>query len=102
MKKTVDFEIRFVYGKAVFNKNRRCSSVVEHVIGNDGVASPILASGTIKKRPEGRFLMVSGKDGLAKQVRNRSTGVVGARSLAKPTRRARRVKRARIRSQRHH
>ena len=25
---------------------RRCSSVVEHVIGNDGVASPILASGT--------------------------------------------------------
>lgn len=26
---------------------RRCSSVVEHVIGNDGVASPILASGTI-------------------------------------------------------
>ena len=28
---------------------RRCSSVVEHVIGNDGVASPILASGTIKK-----------------------------------------------------
>ena len=80
----------------------RCSSVVEHVIGNDGVASPILASGTIKKRPEGRFLMVSGKDGLAKQVRNRSTGVVGARSLAKPTRRARSVKRARIRSQRHH
>ncbi len=28
---------------------RRCSSVVEHVIGNDGVASPILASGTIFK-----------------------------------------------------
>ena len=26
---------------------RRCSSVVEHVIGNDGVASPILARGTI-------------------------------------------------------
>ena len=26
---------------------RRCSSVVEHVIGNDGVASPILASRTI-------------------------------------------------------
>lgn len=36
---------------------RRCSSVVEHVIGNDGVASPILASGTIyQKRPlEGVF-----------------------------------------------
>ena len=27
---------------------RRYSSVVEHVIGNDGVASPILASGTIR------------------------------------------------------
>ena len=26
----------------------RCSSVVEHVIGNDGVVSPILTSGTIK------------------------------------------------------
>ncbi len=50
----------------------RCSSVVEHVIGNDGVASPILASGTIKKRPKGRFLMVSGKDGLAKQVLKKS------------------------------
>ena len=25
----------------------RCSSVVEHVIGNDGVVSPILISGTI-------------------------------------------------------
>ena len=38
----------------------RCSSVVEHVIGNDGVASPILASGTIKKPSftEG-FLMVT-------------------------------------------
>ena len=37
---------------------RRCSSVVEHVIGNDGVASPILASGTIKtqERPLGAFL----------------------------------------------
>lgn len=41
---------------------RRCSSVVEHVIGNDGVASPILASGTIKKPSfmEG-FLMVIGR-----------------------------------------
>lgn len=30
----------------------RCSSVVEHVIGNDGVVSPILISGTNKtKRP---------------------------------------------------
>ena len=30
-------------------ENYRChySSVVEHVIGNDGVASPILANGTI-------------------------------------------------------
>ena len=28
-------------------KCRRCSSVVEHVIGNDGVESPILFSGTI-------------------------------------------------------
>ena len=39
---------------------RRCSSVVEHVIGNDGVASPILASGTIKKGLPLRrlFLMV--------------------------------------------
>ena len=38
---------------------RRCSSVVEHVIGNDGVASPILASGTIKKPPFVEvFLMV--------------------------------------------
>ena len=37
----------------------RCSSVVEHVIGNDGVASPILASGTIKKAPvKGAFFMV--------------------------------------------
>lgn len=38
---------------------RRCSSVVEHVIGNDGVASPILASGTIQNPSlaEG-FLMV--------------------------------------------
>ena len=25
----------------------RCSSVVEHVIGNDGVVSPILTGGTI-------------------------------------------------------
>ena len=31
-------------------KCRRCSSVVEHVIGNDGVVSPILISGTNKKR----------------------------------------------------
>lgn len=32
-------------------ENYRChySSVVEHVIGNDGVASPILANGTIFK-----------------------------------------------------
>ena len=29
----------------------RCSSVVEHVIGNDGVVSPILISGTINKKP---------------------------------------------------
>ncbi len=29
----------------------RCSSVVEHVIGNDGVVSPILISGTINKNP---------------------------------------------------
>ena len=28
----------------------RCSSVVEHVIGNDGVVSPILISGTINKK----------------------------------------------------
>ena len=28
----------------------RCSSVVEHVIGNDGVESPILFSGTINKK----------------------------------------------------
>lgn len=41
---------------------RRCSSVVEHVIGNDGVASPILASGTIKKAfLYGGFLMVIGR-----------------------------------------
>ena len=31
LKKTVDFEIWFVYGKAVFNQNRRCSFRVEHV-----------------------------------------------------------------------
>ena len=30
---------------------RRCSSVVEHVIGNDGVESPILFSGTNAKEP---------------------------------------------------
>ena len=37
----------------------RYSSVVEHVIGNDGVASPILASGTIKKASLAEaFLMV--------------------------------------------
>lgn len=36
----------------------RYSSVVEHVIGNDGVASPILASGTITKtHPYGGFLL---------------------------------------------
>lgn len=43
----------------------RCSSVVEHVIGNDGVASPILASGTIKKTSLVEvFLMGAGKNSL--------------------------------------
>ena len=37
----------------------RYSSVVEHVIGNDGVVSPILTSGTIKKASlKEVFLMV--------------------------------------------
>lgn len=37
----------------------RYSSVVEHVIGNDGVVSPILTSGTIKKSSLAEvFLMV--------------------------------------------
>ena len=37
----------------------RYSSVVEHVIGNDGVVSPILTSGTIKKASAREaFLMV--------------------------------------------
>ena len=40
----LDFFLKGVY---VSFRCRRCSSVVEHVIGNDGVASPILASGTI-------------------------------------------------------
>ena len=40
----LDFLKNAVY---VTSRCRRCSSVVEHVIGNDGVASPILASGTI-------------------------------------------------------
>ncbi len=39
----------FAKGVYVSFRCRRCSSVVEHVIGNDGVASPILASGTIFK-----------------------------------------------------
>lgn len=43
-KLTLDFFYNAVY---VSFRCRRCSSVVEHVIGNDGVASPILASGTI-------------------------------------------------------
>ena len=30
-------------------RNAGIAQLVEHVIGNDGVASPILASGTIKK-----------------------------------------------------
>ena len=34
-------------------KCRRCSSVVEHVIGNDGVVSPILISGTNKTKKTG-------------------------------------------------
>lgn len=42
----LDFFLKGVY---VSFRCRRCSSVVEHVIGNDGVASPILASGTIFK-----------------------------------------------------
>ena len=35
----------------MYGKENLCrySSVVEHVIGNDGVVSPILTSGTIKK-----------------------------------------------------
>ena len=38
----------------------RCSSVVEHVIGNDGVVSPILISGTINKKAslKGAFLLM--------------------------------------------
>ena len=38
----------------------RCSSVVEHVIGNDGVVSPILISGTINKKAslKGAFLLI--------------------------------------------
>ena len=38
----------------------RCSSVVEHVIGNDGVVSPILISGTINKKASlrGAFLLM--------------------------------------------
>ena len=35
-------------------KIRRCSSVVEHVIGNDGVVSPILISGTSNKKKSTR------------------------------------------------
>ncbi len=49
----------FAKGVYVSFRCRRCSSVVEHVIGNDGVASPILASGTIKKASfREAFLMV--------------------------------------------
>ena len=42
----LDFFLKGVY---VSFRCRSCSSVVEHVIGNDGVASPILASGTSLK-----------------------------------------------------
>lgn len=53
---------------------RRCSSVVEHVIGNDGVASPILASGTIKKASlkEAFFMVVVERT----ELRSKSDGAV--------------------------
>ena len=63
----LDFFAKDVY---VSFRCRRCSSVVEHVIGNDGVASPILASGTIKKASfrEAFLMVIVRKDGVAKQV----------------------------------
>ena len=49
----------------------RCSSVVEHTLGKGGVESPILFSGTIKKRHLKKsvfFLMVSMRErGLLKE-----------------------------------
>ena len=47
------------FGRRWCEKHRRCSSVVEHVIGNDGVVSPILISGTINKKDtrEGVFFI---------------------------------------------
>ena len=42
----LDFSVRLEYVSEV-SFVCRCSSVVEHVIGNDGVVSPILISGTI-------------------------------------------------------
>ena len=62
----------------------RYSSVVEHTLGKGGVASPILASGTIKKATfRVVFLMVTlVKDGLAKQVRRTSRKNIGERERA--------------------
>lgn len=48
-------------------KCRRCSSVVEHVIGNDGVVSPILISGTNARNPplwRVFALVIGGRSGL--------------------------------------
>ena len=44
----------------LMNYLRRHSSVVEHVIGNDGVVSPILTGGTINKKAslKGAFLLL--------------------------------------------
>ena len=68
-KNLLDFQILFVYEEfdvdkgwektpsfknyVFFESLCRCSSVVEHVIGNDGVESPILFSGTNKTKKTG-------------------------------------------------
>ena len=47
MQKTIDKQDEICYNDKVVRKNAGMAQSVEHVIGNDGVASPILANGTI-------------------------------------------------------
>ena len=66
-----------MYFVIVAKISRRCSSVVEHVIGNDGVESPILFSGTINKKRHPRgclFLLIriTERSGLSTRLRKQS------------------------------